>query len=157
MIPLEILAIGLATIALAASVLVVVYCIRNFKSIYLLLRATGKESEILKKPRKRYVVFAISSEKCPHSRELEGLVENEAIRLMGEWFLQKASPHLVYYDEKMCIGIYRVTHLYKDDFITVLELVGRSSKDKKMVIRALRTTGTLRSARKLIERYIGEK
>lgn len=157
MIALETLAIWLAVIALAISAIIAVYCVKKFRTIYLLMRVAWKDSEVAKKPRKRYVVFAISSEECPRSRELEELIESEAIRLMGEWFLQKASPHLVYYDEKMCVGIYRVTHLYKDDFIAILELVGRSSKNRKMLIRALRTTGTLRSARKLLERYAERK
>ena len=121
---------------------------RLVKMCTALLRTREERSGVVKKLRRRYVVFTAICEERIKFSELQEAVSNRFCELFSESTYYKASPQLVLFDENTQRGVYRVTHLYLDYLIATLGLV-KSVKGKKCILVPLRTTGTLKKAREL--------
>lgn len=108
-----------------------------------------RESElVVKKLRKRYVVFTAICEEKVKFEDLAEAVSSKFRELFSESTYYKASPQLVFFDENTQRGVYRVTHVYLDHLIAALGLV-KKIRDKNCIVIPLRTTGTLKKAREL--------
>lgn len=121
---------------------------RIVKLCAVLLRAREERSEVVKKLRRRYVVFSAICEDRVGFSELQEAVSSKFCELFSENMYYKASPQLVLFDENTQRGVYRVTHLYLDYLIAALGLV-KSVRGRKCILVPLRTTGTLKKAREL--------
>ncbi len=107
----------------------------------------------VKKIRKRYIVFAIITDKCDkqqiNKRVLEQTIRNKFREIFGETILIKADPQVIYYDPGTCRGVLRIAHIYKKQTIAILGVI-RSINNTKVLIIPLKTTGTIKRARKIL-------
>lgn len=154
--PLILTAISLALAMLSAAIALRAH--REVRRLGLQLDALMgvKGGRAVKKLRKRYVVFAVIAEKCPERAALEEAVRAKLSELFGKSAEHKASPYLVFYDGAACLGVIRVSHIYKARLIAALSMVKEAGGAKCLVI-PLRTTGTLKSAKKYMERYSAKR
>lgn len=103
------------------------------------------------KPRKRYVVFALACSGNPSREMVEKHVENTFTTYYGKALLAKASPQLIFMDEKARRGVYRVSHLYVKHLISLFTIPLETGECKCLII-PLKTTGTLKKALKIMEK-----
>ena len=103
------------------------------------------------KPRKRYVVFALACNGNTSRGMVEKHVENAFTAYYGRAVLAKASPQLVFMDEKARRGVYRVSHLYVKHLISLFTAPLEAGECKCLII-PLKTTGTLKKALKIMEK-----
>lgn len=99
----------------------------------------------VKKPRKRYIVFATLCENEILIDELDKALRDIFIEYYGVSIYSKASPRIVLYDVKLGRGVLRVSHICVDHAIAALGLI-KDVNNKKCIIVPIRTTGTLRKA-----------
>lgn len=109
------------------------------------------KSTIPKKPRKRYIIFTVISTSKLSIKEIEDSVRTKFAELYGKSSLFKASPRLVFFDEVTGRGVFRVTHTYVNHLVASMGLVKEISGVDCLII-PLRTTGTLKKARKYMEK-----
>jgi len=100
----------------------------------------------IKKPRKRYVVFSLICEGDVSRNSLEKAVMEKIAEYYGQSLLHKASPYIVFFDEKTRRGVIRVTHLYVNHVIAAIGFI-KNIGGKKCIVIPIRTTGTLKKAR----------
>ncbi len=102
--------------------------------------------------RKRYIVFTILSNNKKYSRrEIEKSIREKLREIFGTEALVKADPQLIYYEPNINRGVIRTTHIYKEHVIATLGLV-REINGTKCLIIPLKTTGTLKKAKKILYR-----
>ena len=109
------------------------------------------ESEWGRRIRKRYVVFTILSDKNLSKRDVESVITRVFKDFYGSDLLVKADPQLVYYEPRLMRGVIRVNGLYKDQLISVLGFI-RDVNGVKCLFIPVKTTGTIRKARRIMER-----
>ncbi len=102
-----------------------------------------------KRIRKRYIVFTIISEHEFNRKEIEKAVRRKLAVLYGLINLAKADPQLVFYDPKLKRGIIRTSHIMKDYVIAALTTT-REINGKKLLIIPVKTTGTIKRAKKIM-------
>ncbi len=121
--------------------------IRVIQEIHDWLSAETKVSSIIRKPRKRYIVFRVLSDRELDRNEVWSIIRRAASRLYGESFLSDSMLDLVYYEKSRRAGVLRTTNSYKDHVIGLLGLAGKGTG---VVITPVKTAGTLRKAREYI-------
>jgi len=82
---------------------------------------------------------------------LEKYIRERFRVLFGETNLVKADPQLIYYDPGIKRGVIRVAHTYKDQLIALLGSI-REINGVKTLIIPLKSTGTIKRARKILYR-----
>ena len=106
--------------------------------------------EVLRKPRKRYIVFQIVSEKPLRLEEVKSLIDGLIKETFGLIGSGNINAKLISYDEQSMKGIIRCVHTYKDAVLFALALASIKTGDKINII-PLKTTGTLRKAREIVK------
>ncbi len=109
-----------------------------------------KYSEALKKMKKlrrRYIVFSIISGEKIDKKELEETLREHLERLYGIIGLMRSDPQIVYYDPLLKRGVIRVRHVEKRLVIAALSTI-REINGKKVLIIPVKTTGTIKKAKK---------
>jgi len=122
-------------------------------------RSLRRLQEIIEKKRRlrsRYVIFRVLP-LCSNysiSREVveEGIV-SKFKELFGLVNLRRAGVSVIYFDEGKLIGVVRVKHVFRMQLLTALGLV-KELGGCGVVIVPIRTTGTLKRARKYIKYLI---
>ena len=140
--------LGISITALIISIIVLRRVFKIYKALKPLIYVEEKSP---KKIRKRYVVFTVSSETRFKTMELKEGIEKIFIEYYGKSLYHKTSPQLIFFDEEGQRGVYRTTHLYVDYLIATMGLV-KSINGRKCLIIPIRTTGTLKKARKYMEK-----
>mgnify|MGYP000636765705 CR=1 FL=1 len=103
----------------------------------------------IKKIRRRYIVFSIVSEHDFDKRELEKAIRRKLALLYGMISLAKADPQLVFYDPKLKRGVLRTSHVMKDYVLAALSII-RNINEKQLLIIPIKTTGTIKKAKKIM-------
>ncbi len=139
----------LSSLAALALSIYVAYLYR--KELHLMRTLLKKRfGEAIKKPgklRKRYIVFSIVSEDRFSKKEIEDSLKKKISKVYGIIGAAKADPKIVFYDPSIKKGIVRTSHKEKDLVLAVLSLI-REINGKKVLIIPLKTTGTIKRARK---------
>jgi len=107
--------------------------------------------ELARRRRKRYISFCIYTEdsKPPDPQSLEKTILHAMESLVGILGVSKANPRLVYYDRRNGCGVLRLYHTEKYIALAALGLI-REVEGKKTVIIPIKTSGTIKSARRTI-------
>jgi len=103
----------------------------------------------VKKIRRRYIVFSIISEHDFDKRELEKAIRKKLALLYGIISLAKADPQLVFYDPRLKKGVIRTSHVMKDYVLAALSII-RNINEKQLLIIPIKTTGTIKKAKKIM-------
>jgi ribonuclease P/MRP protein subunit POP5 len=109
----------------------------------------SREKVRVKRIRKRYIVFAILSEKRFDKKVLEKTIRDYWAKYLGSIMLTKADPQIIYYEPSINRGVLRVAHKYKYHAIALLGFIREINGSKCLVI-PLKTTGTLKKARQIL-------
>ena len=144
----------IALIISIASLLIVLLMYSLIKRIRLQLDLIIKKDveEALtkvKKIRRRYIVFSIVSEHDFDKRELEKAIRKKLALLYGIISLAKADPQLVFYDPRLKRGVIRTSHVMKDYVLAALSIT-RTINGKQLLIIPIKTTGTIKKAKKIM-------
>ncbi len=149
---------AISMISLGLSLALIPLIILVWKRINRVHRLLGvalklKEPQALEKIgriRKRYIVFSVVSEGKPLTRKaIEEGIRRAFKELYGETILVRADPQIVYYEPSVKRGVIRVAHLYKDQMIALLGSI-KNIDDTKVLIIPVKTTGTIKKARKIL-------
>jgi ribonuclease P/MRP protein subunit POP5 len=109
----------------------------------------SREKTWIKRIRKRYIVFAILSEKRFDKKVLEKTIRDYWVKYLGSIMLTRADPQIIYYEPSINRGVLRVAHKYKYHAIALLGFIREINGSKCLVI-PLKTTGTLKKARQIL-------
>ena len=157
-----VLAISLSLIAIAISVLTLVYARRlssmirrHSKILEALLSSADLNTAIEKarrtaamKPKRRYIVFEIIPGNLDYA-EVEAAL-NEALRkLVGIVGESSSRMKLLYFDKRRSRGIIRVRREYKYLALAVLGLT-RSIAGRRVIVIPLAVTGSIKRAKQLV-------
>ena len=107
--------------------------------------------ELASRPRRRYIVFSVVSEREVGQRILSQELTRAARSLLGSSFIADSGFSLVYFNPATQRGVIRVRSRYKHAAIAVLSVV-RSIGGRPAVLLPVRTSGTLRKAREVADR-----
>ncbi len=109
----------------------------------------SKEKTRVKRIRKRYIVFAILSDRRFDKRILEKTIRDYWAKYLGSIMLIRADPQVIYYEPSINRGVLRIAHKYKYHAIALLGFIREINGSKCLVI-PLKTTGTLKKARQIL-------
>ncbi len=98
-----------------------------------------------KKEVKRYVLFVALCEDKIRREEIEKVLLEVFVEEFGKFNLSASGLRLVYFDEKMCMGVIRVFLDYKPYVMVVMSKV-KEVNNKPVTLIPIRTFGTLKSA-----------
>jgi len=102
------------------------------------------------KERIRYLAFEIISEsKINNFKEIAKEISYNISKFMGDYGMAYASIHILADKFKNNKGIIKVNYLYLDHLRASLALI-RELSQKKVIIRSLKASGTLKKASKFI-------
>jgi len=146
---LLLLLIALIFICIALTMLMWLKVSKISKIIKTLKLSTAPTPEPVKRLRKRYIVFAVLSEKKYSKKEVERSVRDLMRDFFGEELLVKADPQLIYFDPALQRGVIRVAHIYKDHVIAAFALIQEIDGAKCLVI-PIKTTGTIKKAKRIL-------
>lgn len=104
-----------------------------------------------KKPRKRYIVFTALCESGVSRVKVEKSIKEKIAEYYGHGTLHKASPHVVFFDEKTGRGVVRVLHTCIDHVVAAMGFI-KSIEGIKCIVIPIRTMGTLKKAREYVNR-----
>ncbi|MEL9909087.1 MAG: Rpp14/Pop5 family protein [Desulfurococcus sp.] len=104
------------------------------------------------KPRKRYIAFSIVCDKPVTREQLEDSFTKLYAEYFGKALFHKASPQFIFFMEDKQVGVLRVSHLYKDHALAVLGIL-KQVNDSKCIAIPLKTCGSLKKCRKILEKY----
>ncbi|MEM4717244.1 MAG: Rpp14/Pop5 family protein [Desulfurococcaceae archaeon] len=139
----------IAITALAISIILFIsttYLLRRVNRLYKgLVKLIELKPSKVKRVRKRYIVFAALFEDEISINELDKALRDVFIMYYGVSLYSKASPRIVFYDERLGRGVLRVSHTCVDHAIATLGLI-KSINNKRCIIVPIRTTGTLKKA-----------
>ncbi len=136
------------------SLIIVLQMYLQTRKIFRLFK-TKRFKPIIKKPlkiRKRYIVFMILSSREFRREEVANIISKGFKEFLGINSLIQADPYLIYYDPRLKRGIIRIAHIYKDQTLAVFDYVNRYIL-KDAVIIPLKTTGTIKKARKIMYKH----
>ncbi|MEM0001840.1 MAG: Rpp14/Pop5 family protein [Desulfurococcaceae archaeon] len=137
-----------SVIVFSSSILLLQKSLRYFRAVKTLMENRVKG---VKKPRKRYVVFAVICEDRVLFKSVENAVKEKFVEYYGESMYHKASPRLILYDETTGRGVIRVLHTCTDYLLATMGLI-KKINDKNCIMLPIKTTGTLRKAREYVEK-----
>jgi len=148
--PLILLVVSVAAISISLGTLLLL--ISKIKNIELRLRFIYKllSMKRMKKPgriRKRYIVFAIISERDLEKKEVEKTIRDTWRKVFGELSLARADPQLIYFEPSIQRGIIRVRHTYKKECLALLGLI-HEINNIKCILAPITTSGTLKRAQR---------
>lgn len=151
---IQVILVYIALIISIVSLLIVLLMYSLIKRIRLQLDLIIKKDveEALtkvKKIRRRYIVFSIISEHDFDKRELEKAIRKKLALLYGIISLAKADPQLVFYDPRLKRGVIRTSHVMKDYVLAALSII-RNINGKQLLIIPIKTTGTIKKAKKIM-------
>ena len=104
------------------------------------LRKEGRRKEI-----KRYILFVALCEGEIKREVLERTLIESFVSEFGRFYLASSGFKLVYFDEKVCMGVIRVNYEFKPHVLVLLSKI-REVDGKSVTLIPLRTFGTLKSA-----------
>lgn len=120
------------------------------------LALESKEAERLieflkRKRRRRYIVFQVITEdgQPVNPNELEKAIVRSVTRLAGDLTVAKGRIRLVYYHPDKMLGILAATHDTKYLVIASMALARRVG-ERRVLLIPLKTTGTIKRAKKVI-------
>jgi ribonuclease P/MRP protein subunit POP5 len=124
------------------------------KALASALESTEAETlleKLRRKRRRRYIVFQVVTEtgETPPPEEVEKAVLRAVERFAGQLTVALSRIQLVYYHPDRGAGILRVSHDTKHLVLAALGLV-RSIGGRKALIIPLRTTGTIKTAKRFL-------
>lgn len=127
---------------------------RKIKYFLKILKIKHQNTEYVwdKKIRKRYIVFTILCEQKISKHYIEHSMREKFKEYFGENELVKADPQLIYFDPNLQRGIVRTTQKHKEKLLAVFQLI-REINGIKCIIIPIRTTGTIKKARKILYRF----
>jgi ribonuclease P/MRP protein subunit POP5 len=104
------------------------------------------------KRRRRYIAFYIAYEgsEPPSPQDVEKALLRAVERLGGQIAVALGGVQLVYYDPEKAAGIVRCTHDTKYIVLAAMGLVRRIGQQKAIIV-PVRTTGTIKRAKKAIQ------
>ncbi len=107
--------------------------------------------KLRRRRRRRYIAFYVVTEdgEPPPPEEVEKAVMRAVERLAGELTVAKARLQLVYYQPERGAGIIRANHETKYLVLAAMGLVRRVA-GKRAVLIPVRTTGTIRTAKRVL-------
>lgn len=107
--------------------------------------------KLRRRRRRRYIAFIVvyEGEQPPSPQEVERAIIRAAERLAGQLTVALARLQLVYYDPERAAGILRASHDTKYLVLAALGLVRRIG-DKRAVIIPVRTSGTIKRAKRAL-------
>jgi len=152
---LDALTLGFLAVSVAGLVLALlawlklVNLAKLVKSLYAVSRTKLALEKTRRKLRKRYVVFAVLSEKKHSKNNVEKAIRSTFREYFGELLLIKCDPQLIYFDLERQRGVIRCTHLCKMQVLATLALI-REIEHEKCLIVPIRVTGTIKKARKIL-------
>ena len=115
-----------------------------------LLERKRKINRILKKPRRRYLIFRVISNKEVKEEALRSTILTKFREIIGDLGLSQANIKLILYDPKGGYGILRFNHTERDVVLLCLALI-RSVNGVKVSIIPWRTTGTIKRAQEILK------
>ena len=95
------------------------------------------------KPKKRYIVFRIISERKFTKVEMKEAVDNALLTFLGQLGVSKASPLFV--KAKNNHFIIKVNHSYVEECKSALILI-KKIKNKPVIVKSVITSGTIKKA-----------
>lgn len=120
------------------------------------LKASGALEALSQKaqyrPRKRYIIFRLLSEKPMPPSRVEGLIRRQVRDLYGDYGIAESRLHLVYYNPGTGYGVVRTTQMWKDKLIVALSLL-RSMDGSRILVIPVRVTGSIKRAREIIREH----
>ena len=105
---------------------------------------------IVRKPRKRYLVFQVLSETTLSKNDVENFFNKVFKEFFGTLGGGEANPKLVLYDEKSMRGVLRFVHTQRSKVLFALAMVSEVT-DGKIGFIPLKITGTLRKAKEIVK------
>jgi len=110
--------------------------------------------KLRRKRRRRYIAFivVVESGKPPEPQAIEKAILNAVKKIGGEIAAADARPRLVYYDPIRGLGIVSASHTTKYIVLAALGIVRRVD-GKKVLIIPIRTTGTIKRAKKALQTW----
>jgi len=105
---------------------------------------------VVRKPRKRYLIFQVLAENTLSKNDVEKVfnkVFNEFFGILGGG---EANPKLVLYDDKSMRGVLRFVHTQRSKVLFALAMVSEVT-DGKIGFIPLKITGTLRKAKEIVK------
>jgi len=149
------LTLGFLAVSVTGLVLAILAWLKlaNLTKLVKSLHALSHAKLIVEKPRrklrKRYVVFAVLSEKKHSKNDVEKAIRNTFREYFGELLLASCDPQLIYFDSERQRGVIRCTHSCKMQVLAALALI-REIEHEKCLIVPIRVTGTIKKARKIL-------
>jgi len=144
------LAVSVAGLTLAILAwLKLVNLVKLVKSLYALPRPKLTLEKPRRKLRKRYIVFAVLSEKKHSKNDVEKAIKSTFREYFGELLLARCDPQLIYFDSERQRGVIRCTHLCKMQVLATLALIREIEREKCLIV-PIRVTGTIKKARKIL-------
>ncbi len=110
----------------------------------------AKTKELLRKPRRRYLVFRVLSEKELDEETFKKAIMTGFREIVGDLGLSQTDIRLILYESKSGCGILRFNHTYKDLVLLCLALI-RNINDIKVAIIPYKTTGTIKRAQEILK------
>jgi len=110
--------------------------------------------KLRRKRRRRYIAFivVVESGKPPEPQAIEKAILDAVKRVGGEIAAADARPRLVYYDPLRGLGIISASHTTKYIVLAALGVVRRVN-GKRVLIIPVRTTGTIKRAKKALQTW----
>lgn len=139
-------------LTVTSTLLVLAYTMKAFEGLREFVKSLVKSKVLVreyKKPRRRYLVFQVYSKSPLSKREVESLVLEGLNRFSGALGVAFAGLRVVDYSEGSGRGILRFYHTERDLVLAALTFVTKH-KGEPVSIYPIRTTGTLRKAREIL-------
>lgn len=147
----------ISLISLTLAIMLAIYTYRMGRKLELLLNAVNSKAVVKaltalrarRKPRRRYMVFELISDREVSAGLLEYEVRNTFKKLFGEVHLARAALTIQYFNNQLNIGIIKYSHMYRYKVLAVLGVM-RKVGDVRVVTIPLRTTSSLKKALKYV-------
>ncbi len=144
----------LSIILSIVSIIIVLHIYLQSRRIIRLLKIKPL-TPVIRRPsriRKRYIVFAVLSNKEFKREEIAEVLSKGFKEFLGISSLVQADPYLIYYDPRLKRGVIRVAHTFKDKTLAVFDFINKYIL-KDSIIIPIKTTGTIKKARKIMYKH----
>ena len=144
----------LAVIALNYSITKIYMKLRNLIKAYNKIIVQKKElKELLRKPRRRYLIFRVVAEKEVDRESLRKALLTRFRDIIGDLGLSQVNIKLILYEPKSGYGVLRYNHLHRDLVLLCLALI-RNINGTRVSLIPYRTTGTIKRAQEILKSLI---
>lgn len=141
----------LAVIALNYSITKIYIKLRNLVIAYSKVISRKEElKELLRKPRKRYLIFRVIAEKEVDEESLRKALLTRFREVIGDLGLSQVNVKLILYEPKSGYGVLRYDHLHRDLVLLCLALI-RNINGIRVSLIPYRTTGTIKRAQEILK------